>query len=645
MQVTRLLMLQAALAVGQLSESGERVGTASGDHALTATAAEGRDPAAVTPASSPHTQYSLSNFVTESRAPTATVSPEKLLETPIPNNSPDSAADPPVGSTGVVDDEELEGGGSSQALVSDQLVPVPAPVLSETTPPDTPVQTPEQAAASPPTETTGALTSASPGNFVATTPIMALNQPTPSSVNLAPVASEDAVQTPIVTPTPAETTEAAILAVPDSSSQVSELQPPPSASTLDPNLSSPIVSPPAATAATETAVPVSTPAAATTFLSVITSSTEPAFVALATDSSSSLTPTPPPPTSTSSLGVTSASTTTPTTSQTAAKVSSDTEMDASLTNNSLPQGHSSSNEYLSTQAKVAIAMISAVAVLAVMAVIGYVLWHMRLRDQRLEKGRRAAAAAAAAAAVVVRNRGFEGGGCGSVVGSGMGGKEVGVGGGGDAANGGEIKDEEMGKEGGSREQEGSGNGQKRTLIRFEDDETKRGLEKEQGGPLDVGGKLESSETTGGQAVAVNRCSTISESSDGSDGSDIFTASQKEIAVGYGLDRSDSQESEESHYSAGSGEEFRRMETQEGQRARYAHERSESLRSQWSDVQDYYGIERLETDVPARQETASGAAGDAVAAAEALESEETLVKTDTNSSTASGRSGKTIGKAV
>lgn len=256
-----------------------------------------------------------------------------------------------------------------------------------------------------------------------------------------------------------------------------------------------------------------------------------------------------------------------------------------------------------------------------MAVIGYVLWHMRMRDARLERNRRAALA-----------RGVGGAGKG-----------------------------------------GNGVAQRHKRNLSVEEKMKQTLEREHDVPLDIG-KLQAEEhgnPTDGRAV--NRFSTIRESSEesedsqgsgnqqrfyrnneplavmaapmplGEDSDGMAMAGQKEVGVGYGLGRSESQESEESHYSEGGQDEFGRSETLEGQRGRYVHERSESLRSQWSAVEGYYGIERLETEVQG-QGAESGSAGDAGASAGALVSEETLVKTESNASTSSGRSGETIGKA-
>ncbi|KAJ4417846.1 hypothetical protein N0V85_001676 [Neurospora sp. IMI 360204] len=202
---------------------------------------------------------------------------------------------------------------------------------------------------------------------------------------------------------------------------------------------------------------------------------------------------------------------------------------------------------------------------------------------------------------------------------------------------------------------------------------KQALEKEHDVPLDIG-KLQAEEQHGNptDGRAVNRfttISTISESSEesedsqgsgnqrsygnneplavmeapmptGEDGIATSMANRKEVGVYYGLGRSESQESEESHYSEGGQDEFMRSETLEGQRGRYVHERSESLRSQWSDVEDYYGIERLETEVRGPKGGSADYGG-----AEELESERTLVKTESSASTSSGRSETTIGKAL
>ena len=144
-----------------------------------------------------------------------------------------------------------------------------------------------------------------------------------------------------------------------------------------------------------------------------------------------------------------------------------------------------------------------------------------------------------------------------------------------------------------------------------------------------------------------------------------TASDKEVeaGVGYGLGRSDSLESEESsiysagieegrlgrietvesNYSAGIEEALGRRETFESGDGRG---RSATLRSRWGDmdVEDYYGIERFETEAQGPRDGLAGGGGPG-ASAEALESEETLVRTESSSSSVSGRSGKTVGKAI
>lgn len=249
-----------------------------------------------------------------------------------------------------------------------------------------------------------------------------------------------------------------------------------------------------------------------------------------------------------------------------------------------------------------------------MTVIGYVLWHVRMRDARLERQNRAALA-----------RRIQGGGAG-------------------------------------KEGNGAAQGHKRNLS--VEEKMKQALEREHDVPLDVG-KIQAAEEHGnpmdGRAVNLfSTISTISESSEESEDSQgsgsqrsygnngrlavvaapmvmdesgmaTSMANSKDVSEGYGLGRSDSQHSEESYYSEGGQDGFGRSETLDAQRRRYVHERSESLCSQWSNVEDYYRIERLETE----------AQGDA----ETLESEETFGRTESNSSTSSGRSGRTIGKAL
>lgn len=318
----------------------------------------------------------------------------------------------------------------------------------------------------------------------------------------------------------------------------------------------------------------------------------------------------------------------------------------------------------------AIALVSVVGALAVAAVIGYVLWHMRMRDARLRRNQAALA--------------------------------HGMGGGGGAGAG--VAGRVTGNAGVAEKSKGNGVGgagkvasrHKRNLS--VEEKMNQALEKEHDVPLDIG-KLQSQSQseaqdglgkTAAKATVNNRFSTFSaiseskeegsgdssrpgtqsseksgsqasSSSYGNDeplaamassvalGSEVSiataTASEKEMGgVGYGLGRSESLESEESHYSEGGQDQFGRTETLEVQRGRYVHERSESLRSQWSDVEEYYGIGRLETDVPGPE---SGSAGDVVAGTgvEALGSEETLVRTESGASTSSGRSAKTIGKAI
>lgn len=289
-------------------------------------------------------------------------------------------------------------------------------------------------------------------------------------------------------------------------------------------------------------------------------------------------------------------------------MASNADIDASLQEKTASYPPSS-NEYLSSQERVAIILVSVVGVLAVMTVIGYVLWHVRMRDARLERQNRAALA-----------RRIQGGGA---------------------------------------EKEGNGaQGHKRNIS--VEEKMKQALEREHDVPLDVG-RIQAEEhgnPTDGRAVNLfSTISTISESSEESednqgsgsqhsygnngrlavvaapmvmDESNMATsvATQKEVSEGCELGRSDSQDSEESYYSAGGQDGFGRSETLDAQRRRYVHERSESLRSQWSNIEDYYRIERLETK--------------AQGGAETLESEETFGRTESNASTSSGR---TIGKAI
>ncbi|KAK1776026.1 hypothetical protein QBC45DRAFT_230008 [Copromyces sp. CBS 386.78] len=628
MQVIRPLILHAALAAAQLSEPGDH-GTSSGDNALTAS-------------SSLPTEGSSSNTFSKS-SPAVSVDSSTEAETPVPA---DPEADHPARSTGV-NDEELEGGGSPQYLMSNRPAASES-VQPETAPPEEATVQDLEQAASPPTETTGVSTSDSPGTPIASTPVV------------ASVPSETLAETSTVTPSPAEATDAAILAVPDSSSQPEVLE------TQSPSISTSAT--PTAATENETSTILAPPS--TTFLSIKISSTDPAsleFIAIATNSSSSLTLTTPSPTdsvpafialatdSSSSSSpspsfhsyTTSSSSTITTNTPAMAASTTNTSVDASL-DTSLNNTKSSSNEYLSSQAKVAIALVSVVGVLAVMAVIGYVLWHMKMRDARL--GRNQAALA----------RGFGGGGAS------------------DGADKGKGTGEAVPSLGGGK----GGSGHKRNLS--VEEKMKQALEKEHDVPLDIG-KLQSEAQDGvgkdvgktaAKATTVKRFSTFStisesceesgdsrpgtQSSEGSGsqasygnneplavmaspmamGSEdsITTASQKEAGVGYGLGRSESLESGESHYSEGGQDQFGRTGTLEGQRGRYVHERSESLRSQWSDVEDYYGIERLETDVPGSENVSAGDAGGAGAGAEALGSEETLVRTE------SSASGTTVGKA-
>ncbi|EGO58889.1 hypothetical protein NEUTE1DRAFT_120806 [Neurospora tetrasperma FGSC 2508] len=611
MQFTRFFMLQAALAAAQLPASGDDDTSSRGTGNALAGRAEG-EPAVTTP-SSLRTHHSSLHTISKTD-PTATVYQRTAVGTAMSNTSspPDPEADLPVGSTGV-GDEGFEGG-SPQFLESNQPVPGLAPVQRETAPAEVLVQSPEQAA-SPPMETTGVFTSVSPSSTIATTTDVVSNIPT-FYENFAPIPVEDPALTPTVIPSSAEATKAAILAFAESSSQVSDIQSL-STSTSDPNPSSTSTSP-SDTAVTETAIPASS----ITFSSVITSSTDSArgFVVLATDSSSSSSSfssassslpsslTTPSPTPSSSLSSTT-STTTTTTDQPA--MASNADIDASLQEKTASYPPSS-NEYLSSQAKVAIILVSVFGVLAVMTVIGYVLWHVRMRDARLERQNRAALA-----------RRIQGGG--------------------------------GGKEGNGAQ------GHKRNLS--VEEKMKQALEREHDVPLGVG-KIQAEEhgnPTDGRAVNLfSTISTISESSEESEDSqgsgsqrsygnngrlavvaapmvpedsDMATsmANRNEASDGYGLGRSDSQDSKESYYSEGGQDGFGRSETLDAQRRRYVHERSESLRSQWSNIEDYYRIERLETE--------------AQGGAETLESEETFGRTESNASTSSGRSGRTIGKAL
>ncbi|KAK3956673.1 hypothetical protein QBC32DRAFT_109996 [Pseudoneurospora amorphoporcata] len=632
MQVIRPLILHAALAAAQLSEPGGH-GTSSGDNALTAS-------------SSLPTEGSSSNTFSKS-SPAVSVDSSTEAETPV---LADPEADHPVRSTGV-NDEELEGAGSPQYLMSNR------PAASESVQPET--APPEEAtvqdlgqAVSPPTETTGVFRSDSPGTPIASTPVV------------ASVPSATLVETSTVTPSPAEATDAAILAVPDSSSQVLETQSPSISTSATPttatkNKTSTILAPPSTTFLSIKAS--STDPASLEFIAIATNSSSsltlttpsptdsvPAFIALATDSSSSSSPSPSFHSYTSSSSSSTITTNTPAMAASTTNTSVDASLDTSLNNTK-----SSSNEYLSSQAKVAIALVSVVGVLAVMAVIGYVLWHMRMRDARL--GRNQAALA----------RGVGGGGAS------------------DGADKGKGTGEAVPSLGGGK----GGSGHKRNLS--VEEKMKQALEKEHDVPLNIG-KLQSEAQDGvgkdvgktaAKATTVNRFSTFSAISEGceesgdsrpgtqsSEGSgsqasygnnkplavmaspmamgsedSITTASQKEAGVGYGLGRSESLESGESHYSEGGQDQFGRTETLEGQRGRYVHERSENLRSQWSDVEDYYGIERLETDVLGSENVSAGDAGGAGtgagAGAEALGSEETLVRTE------SSASGTTVGKAI
>ncbi|KAK3502479.1 hypothetical protein B0T13DRAFT_171278 [Neurospora crassa] len=615
MQFTRFLMLQAALAAAQLPASGDDDTSSRGTGNALAGRAEGEP--AVTTSSSLRTHHSSLHKITKIN-PTATVYQSTAVGTAMSNTSspPDPEADRPVGSTGV-GDEEFEGG-SPRFLESNQPLPVPAPVQSETAPAEVLVQFPEQAASSP-METTGVFTSVSPSSTIATTAVVVSNLPT-FYENFAPVPVEDPAQTPTVALSSAEATKVAILAFAESSSQVSDIQSL-STSTSYPKPSSTSTSP-SDTAVTETAIPASS----ITSSSVITSSTGPArgFVVLATDSFSSSSSsssssasslltsslTTPSPTPSSSLSSTTSTTTTTTTDQPA--MASNADIDASLQEKTASYPPSS-NEYLSSQAKVAIILVSVVGVLAVMTVIGYVLWHVRMRDARLERRNRAALA-----------RRVHGGGAGGA-----------------------------GKEGNGAQ------GHKRNLS--VEEKMKQALEREHDVPLDVG-KIQAVEEHGnptdGRAVNLfSTVSTISESSEESEDSQgsgsqrsygneghlavvaapmvtdesgmaTSVANRKEVSDGYGLGRSDSQNSEESYYSEGGQDGFGRSETLDAQRRRYVHERSESLRSQWSNIEDYYRIERLETEPQ----------GDA----ETLEPEETFGRTESNDSMSSGR---TIGKAI